>query len=181
MKTFRRLIPFFFCLAAILSGCDDDQGAPSLVRIECSPLLDACGDCNYQFCAHHMSDGGMEIYWHINGAKSFCGAGPETPPECSLDNLELAAKKACCAADNGQSCDDFPCKTGMDCMANAHCPGQDPDAVNVCRVPGCPEDHPLECGTYCCRTQFPICLGNCQCAKIIGSTGARILKESGAR
>jgi hypothetical protein len=181
MKTIRRLFPFFLYLGVILSGCADDQSAPSLARIECSPLIDTCGNCNYQFCTHYMSDGSVEIFWYINGAKTFCGSGTAVPLNCGPSSLEQAAKKACCAADSGESCDDLPCKQGMDCVGNAHCRGQDPDASNVCRVPGCPEDYPLECGTYCCPTEFPICLGNCLCAKIIGSPGTGILKEPGAR
>lgn len=76
----------------------------------------------------------------------------------------------CCrtAADLNQSCDETPCKPGLTCMPNAHCPNMDFYANNVCRGP-CGGEYPIDCGNYCCSLTYPECgpppgdTGDCMC------------------
>ena len=180
MKNYKRLVLFFFCLAAILPGCSGDRDAAYVVSSDCGGILSACDNCNYRACTYRMSDGTLRVLWSINGVETFCGSGPAAPPGCGIDDLERAAKKACCFAGPRESCDEMSCQQGLLCVPNAHCPNQDPNAANVCWKPECSAAFPVTCGNYCCPADHLACFGNCLCGRMVQPSGTAPLMGIGS-
>ena len=98
-----------------------------------------------------------------NGA-DFCPAGNECD---GINGVCLAGSEGgnyCCkpVVGIGQSCDNATCQLGSSCVANNECAGSDPAATKVCYGP-CGTDFPVDCGNYCCSSDFPNCAGGCFC------------------
>ncbi len=91
---------------------------------------------------------------------SFCPAGKYC---ASVSGVCLhgsaGAGNYCCvdAAQALESCDYRPCADGLTCMLNAHCGGEEAGATNVCRTGTCNGAYPVNCGTYCCSSSYPVC------------------------
>jgi hypothetical protein len=90
---------------------------------------------------------------------SFCPAGKFCGAPNGVCTGSAGAGNYCCfdAAQAGQSCDYRPCADGLTCMHNAHCGGEEPGAVNVCRTGTCGGSYPVNCGNFCCSSSFPAC------------------------
>ncbi len=70
----------------------------------------------------------------------------------------------CCLtyAHSGESCDVNTCAPGLSCVTNPHCANSDPYAANTCKG-SCGGSFPVDCGNFCCSSDYPICGSDCTC------------------
>ena len=152
------------CGSSLCCGTIADEVCPVDVASQCAAGTRCLKNHSALACtggwACYLPTGGVACPGEVicpSGA-DFCPAGTAcfgVNGVCAVSSH--GANAYCCkaAADSNESCDDVPCKDGLSCLRNPNCPDS-PQATKVCKGT-CGGGRPVDCGTYCCASDFPGC------------------------